>query len=168
MARLAAGEPRHQSSVGTASQPRESECRRSAAQTVKASPRPSRDGAVFSNAWGPYQSLAVLLIPVSCVEPLKLIAVAVAGEGHWIASTTKIIGAYAASLLFVERLFRSVKPKLLKLRWFARLWGVVCEFAQSDRASHPGGRRAQCRPAVLSIQVPLSDQNRMPADRSVL
>jgi hypothetical protein len=69
---------------------------------------------------GPYQSL--LLIPTSLVEPLKLIAVAVAGEGHWITRTVMIVVAYAASLLLVERLFMIVKPKLLTLPWFARLW----------------------------------------------
>jgi hypothetical protein len=72
---------------------------------------------------GPYQSLVLLLIPTSLVEPLKLIAVAVAGEGHWITGTVMIVVAYAASLLLVERLFMIVKPKLLTLPWFARLWG---------------------------------------------
>jgi hypothetical protein len=33
-----------------------------------------------------------------------------------------IVVAYAASLLLVERLFMIVKPKLLRLPWFARLW----------------------------------------------
>ena len=74
---------------------------------------------------GPYQSLLLLSIPTSLVEPLKLIAVAVAGEGHWITGTVMIIVAYGCSLLFVERLFRIVKPKLLTLSWFARLWNWV-------------------------------------------
>ena len=72
---------------------------------------------------GPYQSLALLLVPVGIVEPLKLIAVAVAGEGHWITGTAMIVVAYSASLLLIERLFRIVKPKLLTLPWFARMWG---------------------------------------------
>ena len=71
---------------------------------------------------GPYQSLALIAVPVCLVEPLKLIAVAVAGEGHWITGTAMIIAAYAASLLIVERLFAVVKSKLLKLHWFAKLW----------------------------------------------
>jgi hypothetical protein len=71
---------------------------------------------------GPYQSLVLLAIPVSLIEPLKLAAVAIAGEGHWITGTIVIVCAYAASLLIVERLFRIVKPKLLALPWFARLW----------------------------------------------
>ena len=74
---------------------------------------------------GPYQSLLLLAVPASLVEPLKLVAVAIAGDGHWITGTAMIAAAYAASLLLVERLFRIVKPKLLKLRWFARPW---CKF----------------------------------------
>jgi hypothetical protein len=71
---------------------------------------------------GPYQSLALLAVPVCIVEPLKLAAVALAGEGRWFTGVAVIIAAYAASLVLVERLFRIVKPKLLKLHWFAKLW----------------------------------------------
>jgi hypothetical protein len=76
---------------------------------------------------GPYQSLFLLAIPTSLVEPLKLIGVAVAGEGHWITGTVMIIAAYGCSLLLVERLFHVVKPKLLTLPWFARMWDWVLE-----------------------------------------
>lgn len=71
---------------------------------------------------GPYQSLVLLLVPASIVEPLKLVAVAIAGEGHWITGTAVIVCAYACSLFLVERLFRIVRPKLLTLPWFACLW----------------------------------------------
>lgn len=70
----------------------------------------------------PYQSLALLAIPLSIVEPLKLAAVAVAGHGHWLTGTGMIVVAYAVSILLVERLFVMVKPKLLKLDWFAKAW----------------------------------------------
>ena len=88
---------------------------------------------------GPYQSLTLLAVPVCLVEPLKLIAVAVAGEGHWITGTAMIIAAYAASLLIVERLFAVVKPKLLKLHWFAKLWAwfivIRYKFARPFRST---------------------------------
>jgi hypothetical protein len=71
---------------------------------------------------GPYQSLLLLAVPTSVVEPLKLVAVAIAGEGHWITGTIMIVAAYATSLLLLERLFLIVKPKLMTLNWFARLW----------------------------------------------
>jgi hypothetical protein len=73
-------------------------------------------------ALGPYQSLVLLAIPTSLVEPLKLIAVAVAGDGHWITGTVMIVAAYGASILLLERLFHIVKPKLMTLPWFERLW----------------------------------------------
>jgi hypothetical protein len=71
---------------------------------------------------GPYQSMALLLVPVTLVEPLKFVALFVAGEGHWLTGTGMILGAYAASIFVVERLFRVVKPKLMTLNWFAKLW----------------------------------------------
>jgi hypothetical protein len=71
---------------------------------------------------GPYQSLLLLTIPASIVEPLKLAAVAIAGSGRWITGTITILCAYAASLFCIERLFRMVKPKLLTLPWFTRVW----------------------------------------------
>jgi hypothetical protein len=70
----------------------------------------------------PYLSLLLLAVPVLLVEPFKFVAVFVAGKGHWLTATGMIISAYAVSLVFVERLFRAVKPKLLMLNWFAKLW----------------------------------------------
>lgn len=71
---------------------------------------------------GPYPSLFLLALPAATVEPLKLAAVAVAGKGHWITGTVMIVVCYAFSLLVVERLFTIVKPKLLTIPWFAKLW----------------------------------------------
>ncbi|WP_407154521.1 hypothetical protein [Bradyrhizobium sp. STM 3557] len=77
-----------------------------------------------ARAWieslGPHQSLLLLIAPVCLVEPMKLAAVAIAG--HWISGTDMIVATYAASLLLIERLLLIVKPKLLMLPWFARLW----------------------------------------------
>lgn len=71
---------------------------------------------------GPIQSLVLLALPICVVEPLKLVAVAIAGDGHWFTGTLVLAGAYCTSLFLIERLFVIVKPKLMKLRWFARLW----------------------------------------------
>jgi|SRR3954447_2657765 hypothetical protein len=72
---------------------------------------------------GPYQSLVLVLIPLAIVEPAKLAAILIAGEGHWLTGTAVLVVAYGLSLFVVERLFRLLKPNLLRLRWFARLWG---------------------------------------------
>jgi hypothetical protein len=70
----------------------------------------------------PYPSLLLLAVPLAIVEPLKLTAVFLAGDGHFITGTLMIICAYAVSLFLTERLFVIVRPKLLKLPWFAALW----------------------------------------------
>jgi hypothetical protein len=72
----------------------------------------------------PYPSLLLLAVPTATVEPLKLAALAVAGKGHWLAGTAIVVGCYACSLLVIERLFAVVKPKLLTIPWFAKLWNV--------------------------------------------
>jgi len=61
-------------------------------------------------------------VPLCIVEPAKLVAIAIAGKGHWITGTGMIVAAYAISILVVERLFLIVKPKLLTLDWFAWAW----------------------------------------------
>jgi hypothetical protein len=71
---------------------------------------------------GPYQSLALLALPLCLVEPSRLVAVALIGDVHWLTGTAMIAAAYTVSLLCVERLFVIAKPKLLKLHWFAKGW----------------------------------------------
>jgi hypothetical protein len=92
----------------------------SAGHKVKSETRPT--WRRFLESLGPYQSLALLLLPVGLVEPLKLVALAVAGTGHWMIGTAVMLAAYAGSLFVVERLFKVLKPKLLTLSWFAWLW----------------------------------------------
>jgi hypothetical protein len=70
----------------------------------------------------PYLSLFLLLVPLLLVEPLKVVAMIVAGKGHWLTGTGMLVAAYAASLLVIERLFRVLKPKLMMIGWFAKLW----------------------------------------------
>ena len=67
----------------------------------------------------------LLAVPTCIVEPVKLAALALAGDGHWYTGVAMIVAAYATSLLVVERLFVIVKPKLLQLRWFSKLWTFV-------------------------------------------
>jgi len=71
---------------------------------------------------GSYQSLLLLLVPLGMIEPLKIVAVVVAGKGHWLSGAATIAAAYVMSLFITERLFRLVKPKLMMLDWFAAIW----------------------------------------------
>jgi hypothetical protein len=70
----------------------------------------------------PYPALFLVVGPLAVVEPLKLATLFIAGEGHWITSGLVMLFAYAVSLFATHWLFVIVKPKLLTLPWFARLW----------------------------------------------
>ena len=71
--------------------------------------------------FGPYRSLAVLLVPLLIVEPVKMAGLAFVGLGHWVGGACMIVGAYAASLLVIDRLYRVVKSKLYTMPWCAAL-----------------------------------------------
>jgi hypothetical protein len=75
--------------------------------------------------FGPYKSLAVLLVPLLIVEPVKMTGLAFVGLGHWVGGACMIIGGYAAGLLVVDRLYRVVKSKLYTMPWCASLAGKV-------------------------------------------
>ena len=74
--------------------------------------------------FGPYKCLALLLIPLLIVEPLKIAGIAFVSLGHWTAGASIIGGAYVVSLLIIDRLFRVVKSKLMTMNWFAALMTV--------------------------------------------
>jgi hypothetical protein len=71
--------------------------------------------------FGPYKCLGMLLFPLLIVEPLKIAGLAFVSLGHWAAGACVIIGAYAASLLIIDRLYRVAKSKLMTMKWFAAL-----------------------------------------------
>jgi hypothetical protein len=70
----------------------------------------------------PYASLLVLAVPLTVVEPFKLVAVLIAGGGHFVTGLFFLIVVYVVSLVVTERLFIILKPKLLMLPWFAKSW----------------------------------------------
>jgi hypothetical protein len=98
---------------------RDSHCIHAQTQAAPAYIDIPRSARRFFERLGPYQSLLVLAVPLAIVEPLKLIALFVVGEGHFIAGVLVI---YAGSLFVTERLFVLLKPKLLTRRWFAIFW----------------------------------------------
>jgi hypothetical protein len=75
--------------------------------------------------FGPYKSLAVLLVPLLVVEPVKMAGLAFVGLGHWVGGVCMIVGAYAAGLLVVDRLFRVVKSKLFTMPWCATVAQLI-------------------------------------------
>ena len=70
---------------------------------------------------------------MAVVEPLKLVTVFVAGEGHWITGGFVLLFAYSVSLFVTHWLFIIVKPKLLHLPWFARAWATFVMIRNKTR-----------------------------------
>jgi hypothetical protein len=75
--------------------------------------------------FGPYKSLAVLLVPAIIVEPVKMTGMAFVSIGHWFGGVCMIAGGYAAGFLVVDRLYRVVKSKLYTIPWCAALAAKV-------------------------------------------
>jgi hypothetical protein len=63
-----------------------------------------------------------MLLPIAIVEPLKIVTLFVAGNGHWLAGTGILIAAYGFSFGLIERLFKVLKSKLMTMNWFANMW----------------------------------------------
>ena len=76
----------------------------------------------FLRRLGPYHCLLFLAVPLSIIEPLKLVALFILGDGHFVVGLLIMGCAYAASLFVTEQLFVVVKPKLMTLSWFAEIW----------------------------------------------
>jgi len=81
----------------------------------------------------PYPALLLVVGARAVVEPLKLATIFIAGEGHWVTGGLMMLFAYAVSLFATHWLFVVVKPKLLTLRWFARLWASFVRLRDKAR-----------------------------------
>ena len=81
----------------------------------------------------PYPSLFLLGIPTLLVECTKLVALVVAGKGHWLEGAVFLACAYGTSAIITERLFAIVRPKLLTLPWFARIWRQITDLYSKMR-----------------------------------
>lgn len=67
----------------------------------------------------PYATLALFLIPLAVIEPLKLYGLFLFGQGRWIAGTVTFVVAKVVGLGLAERLFAISRDKLLSIGWFA-------------------------------------------------
>jgi hypothetical protein len=71
----------------------------------------------------PYAALAVFLLPSLMLLPVKLLALWLIGNGHVVLGTAVIVAAKIAGTAVVARLFTLTQPALMRLGWFARLYG---------------------------------------------
>jgi hypothetical protein len=78
----------------------------------------------FIQRLSPYGALVLLAAPTITVEMLKVAAVFFLGDGHLATGLVAMICAYTFSFFVTERLFRIVRPKLIRLPWFKRIWST--------------------------------------------
>jgi hypothetical protein len=71
----------------------------------------------------PYAALATFLLPTLLLLPIKLLALWLIGQGRAGLGLLVIVVAKLVGTALVARLFQLTQPALMRLAWFARLYG---------------------------------------------
>jgi hypothetical protein len=71
----------------------------------------------------PYGALLVLCVPALLLFPIKLLALYWVGNGHVVTGLALVLVAKLVGTAAVARLFALTLPALMRLTWFARLYG---------------------------------------------
>jgi hypothetical protein len=71
---------------------------------------------------GPYATLALMLVPIVVLEPLKPVALYLLAKKHVLAGTTLLVVAEVLKVVIVERLFHLSRSKLMHIPAFARVY----------------------------------------------
>ncbi len=74
---------------------------------------------------GPYQTLALFLVPLIILEPVKPVAAVLAAKGHYARSIALLVVGEILKVTIVERLFHVGRPKLMAIRAFAWTYNYV-------------------------------------------
>jgi hypothetical protein len=74
---------------------------------------------------GPYQTLALFLVPLIILEPVKPVAAYLAAKGHYTRSIAVLVVGEILKVTIVERLFHVGRPKLMTIPAFARIHDYV-------------------------------------------
>jgi hypothetical protein len=73
----------------------------------------------------PTLALIVFALPTLALLPLKLLALWLIATGHTFWATMLFLGAKIVGTALVARIFHLTQPALMRLPWFARLYGIV-------------------------------------------
>ena len=68
---------------------------------------------------GPYATLAVFLIPLVLLEPVKPVGAYLIASGHFVSGSSALVLAEVLKILIVERVFHVGRPKLMTIKAFA-------------------------------------------------
>lgn len=72
---------------------------------------------------GPYQTMALFVVPMVVIWPLKLFALYLIGAGRVVTGVLVLVGAKIVGVGIAERLFAVSRDKLLSVAWFRRAYG---------------------------------------------
>ena len=71
----------------------------------------------------PYSALLVFFVPTLLLFPVKLLALYWIGKGHAVLGLAVVLVAKMLGTAAVARLFTLTHPALMRLAWFAKLYG---------------------------------------------
>lgn len=74
---------------------------------------------------GPYQTLALFLVPLIILEPVKPVAAYLLATGHYTRSVAVLVIGEILKVTIVERLFHVGRPKLMGIPAFAWTYNYV-------------------------------------------
>jgi hypothetical protein len=77
---------------------------------------------------GPYPMLALFLVPLVILEPVKPVAFYLLASGHVLAGPLLLVIGELLKITLVERLFRLGKDKLMSIAAFAWAYGFVMKW----------------------------------------
>jgi hypothetical protein len=75
--------------------------------------------ALWITSLGPYPSLAIFLIPLILLEPIKPVAAYAIASGHFVSGVLILVIGELLKIMIVERIFHVGRPKLMTIRAFA-------------------------------------------------
>ena len=73
----------------------------------------------------PRAILLLFVVPLAVIEPFKIYALYLIGQGHFAAAVTTFVVAKVVGLGLAERLFAIGRDKLLSIPWFAWCHGKI-------------------------------------------
>ncbi|HEX4893617.1 MAG TPA: hypothetical protein VFV47_10045 [Hyphomicrobiaceae bacterium] len=79
----------------------------------------------------PYAALVVFAAPSALLLPLKLLSLWLIGNGQVVLASALFIGAKVVGTALVARIFQLTQPALMRLTWFARLYGIVIPWKEA-------------------------------------
>ncbi|HEV2955481.1 MAG TPA: hypothetical protein VGX95_05145 [Xanthobacteraceae bacterium] len=79
----------------------------------------------FIRTLGPYQTLALFLVPLIILEPVKPVAAYLAAKEHYTRSIVVLVVGEILKVTIVERLFHVGRPKLMMIPAFASTYNYV-------------------------------------------